>query len=123
MYQYPRNLKEWWANVDEYWPQLSVLIERFHPAHPMSLEEEMNYPISATLAEKIRVQIVEEIRSKERTSPLAQALIFKEQRQSGPLYDILSETYWGMPESMSSRTVAGFHVLCDLCSEYTGEEE
>ena len=35
---------------------------------------------------------------------------------------ILNETWFGIPESHDSRSLDGFFILCDLCSEWDGDE-
>lgn len=109
---YPKTPDEWWALVDSRRDDLLSLIRAFHP----NAGAKVNYRITAERAEAACEQVREEIRHTGIKEP---AKVFQEliERRDPRCLTILSETWFGMPESMGVRDVPGFGALCDLCSE------
>lgn len=54
---------------------------------------------------------------------IEEAVKAKEERKSYPVYNALNELWWRLPDVPDTRSIPGFFQLCDLCSEYLGEEE
>lgn len=118
---YPKNKKEWWQCVEKNWSDLKVLIENYHPSSTLYQQNDM--VITAAKAEHLCEQYREEIRSRILTNPVQ--LAESQMLQHDPkLADTLSETWFGLPESVEVHSLNGFDILCDLCSEshVLGEE-
>ena len=105
---------DWWAAFDANRDDLRRLVGNFHPVHANEdwVDE---FPISAGAAEEMCKQVRKEI-----TSPLLPQLEFDEaalNRNPDVIVKLLNQTWFGVPESYESRSLPGFFVLCDLCSE------
>lgn len=115
---------DWWKEVDQNWNCLSDLIATYHPA-AISWKKVRRKPymkITAEMAEKACIPIRKDIVTKyDDIDVILLAKEAKENRQGDVLHSIFNETWFGMPESTMVRSVRGFGLLCDLCSEYEGE--
>ena len=83
-------------------------------------------PISAGAAEAVCESIRREIAVEETKEPGVRfdRLLATKDRE---MVTLLNQVWFGLPESMDSRSLDGFGVLCDLCSEggvlYEDDEE
>lgn len=105
---------EWFAKFEESKDSLRNLVQQFHPKQQMS--KRSTFPITAPIAEGACEFVRQQIAQSD-IDPLQEfdkACTFKD---SAALYDILSETWFGMPESEAVRTLDGFQELCDLLDE------
>lgn len=105
---------DWWAAFDANKDNLRGLISSFHPVCRND-EWADEFPISAPGAEAACEQIRKGI-----TSPLLPQMEFDDaatKRDATTLVKLLNQTWFGVPESYESRSLPGFFVLCDLCSE------
>lgn len=132
MCSWPQNAREWWdlcrANADA----LRELVRGFHPAnfHPASVEKAdqvKRFPITAQAAEKLCEMIRQEIvKESSGTDPVGTFDLYLN-HEDDRMPNLLNEVWFGLPESVEVRTVAGFGTLCDLCSEagilFEGKEE
>ncbi len=117
---YPRTADEWWAFVAAYKGELRALVGEFHPAYRKGWARPMK--ITAPAAEAVREVFRNAINNSPAfmegglEDPLAAFDQFAAQRSEG-LVHLLSETWFGIPESRDAHALPGFGVLCDLCSE------
>lgn len=97
---------DWWQELESNWINIERLINTFHPVHDNAPQMEITAP-TAELARKFIASDIKEIGNYTK---------MKDEKDSA-LSLILSETYWGIPESTECWQYPGFGVLCDLCSE------
>jgi hypothetical protein len=109
--------EQWWAAVDENWSDLEALISDFHPAN----WRKHNHPITAPAAEEVCEDVRTEIRAEGLADPVKAANNAMKGRDAGSLHTIFEHTWFGLPESYEIRSLPGFGVLCDLCSEIPEE--
>lgn len=116
---YPETKAAWWVLVEEHKDELLDLVSMFHPYY----RQTYNYPITATMAEKVCEAVRKEIADKEQYDP--QRLFERYCKEKNPeLVHLLNEVWFGIPESSEVRNQPGFYELCDLCSEgYVLDEE
>jgi hypothetical protein len=98
---WPKNKKQWWKLVDEFWPQLLGLMNRW---------------LGMTDNEDIDGNITECQRSEE---------IAKMKQERNPrLASYFQGTWMNAPDIAGLDEIPGWALLCDLCSEsYVLEEE
>jgi len=108
--------EEYFQLVDKHWDQLESLIEQFHPGS--NNRDVHDYRITAPGAE-VACELVRQQNTE--FSPLENARKFKEERDGGKLCSLFNTVWFGMPESSDVRSIPGFFVLCDLCSEWEGD--
>ena len=111
------NNQEWWKFLDENWIDLKNLITQFHPLIATNQKE---FPISAPGAELQRYMAEIEIKAARESMPDIELL--RESRNTIEMFNILNETWFGIPESIDSRSLIGFFELCDLCSDLEDED-
>ena len=150
---YPKTAEEYWALIDHNMLKLRDLVTEFHPATkficmyklgqnmsdvslpdididtPLVFNEHISiekaYPITAPAAEQACETIRKGIGKNWRRNPVD---VFDEyvKTRNPEIVSLFNETWFGMPESSEVRSVPGFGLLCDLCSEcdvlYEGEE-
>lgn len=117
----PTTKEEWWQLVESNYNDLFYLIGKFHPENYRI----HRYNITADKAEKVCENVRNEIRSRNAFNDVHPLDRFKKlyDTRNSDLASLLSETWFGMPESSDIRSEPGFFVLCDLCSEsYVLEE-
>ena len=116
--------KEWWKLVDSHWPNLISIIRNFHPIYLRKHNDSIYASRAEAVCDQERIDIIgRELQSYEKGSylkPVERAEKAKVERDGNTLYALFNDTWFGMPESMASREVPGFFVLCDLCSDYYG---
>lgn len=97
-----------WQSVNNNWPQLIRLIEKFHPngkGHDIKPT-----PIAAEA-------VCEMFRNSDILEPVNTANDARNRQDDTLMYQILNETWIGMPESPQVRHEPGFHTLCDLLED------
>lgn len=105
---------EWFAKFNESKDSLRNLVQQFHPKQQTF--DRSAFPITAPTAEALAIFVRQQIVQSD-IDPLQEfdkACAFKD---SAALYDILSETWFGMPESEAVRTLHGYQELCNLLDE------
>jgi len=116
---YPKTAGEWWALFDLHKQEMLDLTSSYHPWYRIPHPE---HKITAGRAEVVRQVFATEFASDESECPEARFHRYATLRDSR-MVELLNQVWFGMPESMESRDVIGFGVLCDLCSEgYVLEE-
>jgi len=122
MSDYPKSKNEWWEFVDTYWNQLESIVLRFYPNQEDFPKEGWPLP-ERNLREPQRAcnVVVNKLRKEK---PIWQDKgSFKEyintlkKTRNVELNNIFQSSWFGMPESQSSRLIPGFYIFCDLCSE------
>jgi len=121
--KYPETTREeWWRFVDENWSSLQNIILSYYPNQsdfpkdgwPLP-ERELQNPQRACNVVIKQIRKEKPIWSnKGRSKKYIDTL---KENQDPELATILNSTWFGMPESASSRRVDGFYIFCDLCSE------
>jgi hypothetical protein len=120
---YPKTADEWWMTLDYYKGALRNLIATYHPVYGRWAPPAR---ITAHAAEMMCDTIGENVESHTEEDPL---LVFDEmvENRNRKVAHLLSETWFGLPESTEIRQEPGFFTLCDLCSEayvlYDEDEE
>ena len=102
---------------------LRDIVERFHPANtqPHKSDEVMDASITAPNAERACEMVRQQIREKSFDRPEVQFDIALAKQDVATLHALLSESWFGMPESVECRNIAGFFALCDLVDELPNE--
>lgn len=103
---------QWWQLVLDNQAVLDTLIALYHPANGLT----HRMPSSAPAAE----EACKQVRKSYTVKPNFQHAVTT--RDAAGVFDMLNAAWYGLPESLESRQVPGFHVLCDLCSEYEADE-
>lgn len=101
--------KQWWDKVELAKPKLVRLIERFYPSKDK--KPEWVGEITAAAAEAACQLIRDQIDRAEPVKDFESAIVA---RDSAVVLTILSDTWFGMPESVACRSEPGFWDLCDL---------
>lgn len=116
---------DWWKVVEDNKDSLIRLIEEFHPASRLKSvndNKSPNFIITAKRAEQACEAVRGEIYQRwGKELPVNIFLSAFTRRDGRKIYNILQETWYGLPESSQVRSLPGFYPLCDLCSEYEGE--
>lgn len=110
---YPTDGPSWWKSLEDNLADIKSIVMNFYP---IGRKSSPDVGISAKGAEAACEVVRGEIAAK----GLDPATEFQEAyaAKDGPrMVSLLNAAWFGMPESMSSRDVPGFHVLCNLCSE------
>lgn len=110
------NVNDWWAVLLKNQLVLTELIRMYHPIFRQTKEfdETISAPAAEALCEIIRQEVVEEFHSSDPIACFDEAI---ESRDYAALLTLLNQTWFGLPESYSSRQLPGFDALCELCSE------
>jgi len=121
MNNYPKSKDEWWQFVDKYWDDLQNIILNYYPNQSDFPED--GWPLSDKLQKPQQAcnAVIKKLRKEnpiwqDRGSFKDYVNNLKETRDV-KLDNIFQASWFGMPESGSSRSVPGFYVFCDLCSE------
>ena len=112
--------QEWWAIFNQNQVDLRMLVQKYHPA---SNSPRPSIPITADAAEAACKQIRENIKA---TTPFDVLVTFDaavHNNQANVLCNILTQTWFGMPEGASVREEPGFHSLCYLCEGADEDDE
>lgn len=109
---YPKTAEEWWEQVGHYREELLDLVLNFHPYY----RKHHDFVITAPTAEIACQMVREDICDETKIDP---AWLFEQYciEKNPKLSKLLDEAWFGMPESITVRSLPGFGVLCDLCSE------
>jgi hypothetical protein len=111
---YPKNAEEWWKLLDDNLDRIENLVKGYHP-NGGKFHGKL-HEISAAAAEEVRRTIVGQLNPKS-VQEVTSFRHLVSGRSRDAVVGILSETWWGMPESHESRGEDAFFILCDLCSE------
>jgi len=109
--------EQWWQVVDLNWDNLCAIVDSYHPGYG---RRNHDFPITAIAAEAACEVFREEIHNEaanELESPLRRFLKAKELRDDETLSTILSQTWFGIPDSTSCWSIPGFGKLCDLLDD------
>jgi hypothetical protein len=99
MYSYPRIKEEWWANVDEYWPQLQSILWRYLPMlNAEKIDEETN---------KVVISL----------KPMREVIEEAKHNHNVILARYFSAAWLTTPDSGEIHSIPGWDVFCDLLSE------
>ena len=118
---------DWWKELETNWDDIVYLVHQFHPYYQRkhSLRpiqgldfEELKYPITAPAAETACEVVRNKIRSEALNDPVEAMKEARIVKDGDTIWSILNQTWFGLPESTEVRYLPGFHILCDLCSEY-----
>ena len=118
---YPKTKDEWWEQLNENWGDVLKMIMSYYP-----LKKTYRGPNSSdhgilSAPQAACNTIINDIQHKEPIwdSDEAFSLHVEALREAkdSKLDSIMQKTWFGIPESGSSRELPGFHVFCDLCSE------
>ncbi len=115
---YPKNKNEWWGFVDNYWNDLESIVLNYYPNQkdfPDNGWPENNTPQAA--CNQIIKQLRKESRIWKNKESFKAYINHLKQTQDDKLDNIFQSSWFGMPETQSSRNLSAFHVFCDLCSE------
>ncbi len=110
---YPKNAVEWLEILQDNLDNLRSMIVKYHP---MSNSKQpawnlLNPPETACAA--VREKIVRD----NKQFPLLRFDTAVGENDSKAVVNILNETWFGLPEHISSRSIPGFGTLCVLCEE------
>lgn len=113
---YPKTKDEWWAMLTEEKTKLRDLVVDFHPrsrvydnAHDM----EITAPGAEAICDAVRRHLT-------KGGPIDAGAAFDaflDTKDAENMSGMLSATWFGLPESVEVRSLPGFGLLCDLCSE------
>lgn len=108
---YPKTVNEWWLLFEHNLDKLMAML----PYHPY-YQNKCDHKISATAAEAVCEAVRARIAEENNEDP---EILFNRYREShdGRIGSLLNAIWFGLPESYESRSLDGFGVLCDLCSE------
>lgn len=120
---YPKTKDEWWKFVDDNWNNLKNIILSYYPNQddfpekgwPIRNDGHLAAPQQACNA------IIKKLR-KERPiwnckGNFEEYLNSLKKSRNVELDRIFQSSWFGMPESPRVRTLPGFYIFCDLCSE------
>lgn len=116
-FSYPRTAAEWWSLFDENKDAMRSMVLNFHPGVGPLQWAKKNENISAPDAEQFCVKVRAAIAKETVSDPMEDFDHFIVDRNGPAMASLFNSTWFGLPESMGSREVEGFGVLCDLCSE------
>ena len=119
---YPETKDEWWQSVDTNWKRLKTIVMNYYPNQQDFPKDGWPLPYPKCEAPQRACNTV--IKSLRKEQPIWQykgsldkyITALKENRDS-KLASIFESSWFGIPESPSSRCIPGFFVFCDLCSE------
>lgn len=112
---YPKTKDEWWSMLTERKDQVRTLVVDWHPRSG-EYDNAHGMKITAAAAEELcdaaRAAMAGE-------GPINAGLCFDTllAARDPDLAALLSGAWWGLPESAEVRSLPGFMLLCDLCSE------
>lgn len=101
--------EQWWDKVEKSKPSLLGLIDRFYPSKLK--KPEWVGEITAAAAEAACQLVRDQIDRANPAGDFESAIV---KRDSAIVLTILSDTWFGMPESVTCRSEPGFWDLCDL---------
>ncbi len=111
--------EDWWNALNDNWYHLVHLVDNWHPTTKAEYKQQIGFAITAEMAEKAcnadRIEIAKKEEGLE--SPGVRFYKAREAKDPQALGQLLSATWFGIPESISAHSLPGFGVLCDLCSE------
>jgi hypothetical protein len=120
---YPKCKDSWWSLFDANRDDLRAMVSAFHPNNQLVVWDD-EFPITAKAAEAACEVVRRKIRKEDTEDPLAKFERLSLER-SPEMDEFLSAVWFGIPESVQSRSVPGFFRLCDLCetAEFLHEDE
>lgn len=107
-----------WVLAKSRWDDLEYLIDKFHPSSkpkPITAQSAMEHIDVHPFQEAVRTVLMRNLPKRE--SPVEEAKKALEDRDANKFWNILNETWFGMPEAASVRLERGFHTLCSLLEE------
>jgi hypothetical protein len=107
----PMTTSDWWSIFDEHRDVIRTLVAKYHPTSG----RKHNMPISAAGAEAACEAARNRILKDSTVPGIVRFDAAVQSRNVEVLISLLNDAWFGMPESMSVRSEAGFHQLCDLC--------
>jgi len=129
MNDYPKSKDEWWQFVNVYWKQLESLVMEYYPNQSNFPKDgwplpypKLEHPQRACniIIKKLR----EEKSIWQNKVSFSKYINNLKENKNTKLAEIFENTWFGLPETPSIRSLPGFFVFCDLCSEaYLLEEE
>ena len=99
-------INTFWQEVADGWESLKLRCRNFHPVY----QKKRKMPIEAG---SVRAEIVKQTTA----DPLEQMELAKKNRDVPLLQKLMSDVWFGMPESHEVREQAGFGLCCDICSD------
>ena len=94
-YKYPTTSEEYWWTVDNYWSYLLAIMGRYGPPLKLDSMFDGNQISSITIVNATRWKENRDIR----------------------LVEYFNATWAAAPDCGTIHQIAGWHILCDLCSE------
>lgn len=96
-YHYPRSKKEWWDNVNNFWPELFYIIQIYIEEDNLSLQEALDICNSGLRFESFIINLKE--------------------KEDERLLSFFSRAWACAPDNGQIHGIKCWDVLCDLCSE------
>jgi len=128
------NSAEWFDKVKANAVALRAIVEKYHPASKVSvavgpLQVEMparamqlSTPVTARAAQDACNVICNDIEQNFEGKPVERYDEALRLGAASVILDLLNDAWFGLPESMASRSITGFFVLCDLCEGWEDED-
>jgi hypothetical protein len=116
---------EWLKYATDNQSKLASLIEDYHPANA-KYSRDTDLPITAGMAEWACGQISKGIQEEQKGLPPAPVERFKlalAARDNAVIYSLLSDAWFGVPESTSCWQIEGFNEAVTLMDDPPDEEE
>lgn len=107
---------EWLIQVTESKNRLINLIKYYHPLNRQPGRREQDY-ITAPNAEWACTQVRKQIRENSEGDPIKDFEEALEQKDDRKIYKLLSDTWFGVPESTTCWQIEGFKEAVDLMDD------
>jgi len=122
---YPKSKQEWWKFVDDNWDDLKEIVLSYYPNqkqfpaegwNPTNRSENLCYSPQAACN-----KVISELRKEKpiwnNTDLFIKYIEGLRKDRNKKLWEIFNDAWFGMPESPWVRSIPGFYIFCDLCSE------
>lgn len=111
----PNTADEWWALCAARRDDLRKIVEHYHP-RTRTPADTSGHTITSPAAERV-CELVRGRVAEQPGDPLVLFDVALGERAADTMVALLNQSWFGLPESMESRSVPGFFVLCTLCEE------
>jgi hypothetical protein len=109
---------EWLSNIKQNKDKIDSLISRFHPVRRVSKYPVDGCVITAPNAERACEAVRDNIRKNFEGDPVEEFQLALEAEDTSKCYKIMSDTWFGVPESRDCWNLIGFQEIVDLLDEY-----
>ena len=109
----------WFHVVATHKDELRSLIVHYHPVnlHPHKPTDKLDKSITAPSAERYCEVVRNKIRSKASGRPEVQFDLALKNKDDKTMSALLSDAWFGIPESRACVNIPGFGILCDLLDD------